>query len=774
MVFYTRWTVLVMASLFSLIFLRPSHASPVNGGHGLRTFVDVDPENAYSRHEYIKPVSNTPVRPKEWWEADRGATLEKGSQTDFEPVRWVFRGSSRGPDVHRALGGFLPNSRGEQQDEAFGFLTHLDDVVDMSRGTSKMTMWVSTSAIFGAAARFARHDGWVYRIHVAPNMVDVAQTLGKRYNMANEAEFAALGGIHWSQVHSWVQIPADNEIPDEDTGVDLQNGDLEELIRTRPEVYGENLDYDGKWDSCFSGGDQPQLAGYEIGNGIWETPEWGPYRPTPETRLRREAHEFLDRNAEVLEWKGKFPLVISAAERERQRERENQRSGDWDEGLKAEALVREGEDSESTSEQEESIVHVGMEEMKKNPEYTSEQEESMVHVGIKEEMKKNSLYTSEQEENMVHIGMKEEMKQNPEYTSEQEQHMVHIGMKEEQDGEQIKKEIKLKSLSPSQQERKIIQLGAQQEQDGGLSKHEDTQHRASFTDLQELQFHGLRGKKETNEEMERRFSYTAHPEEGHDTRHTPSMEQRIAQVAAQTKQMAHVAAQGLQGAEQVETQAKRIGQVAAHATQQIAHLVAQGIHGEAQENQDYQDTATEGQDTAQEKQPTAQDAARTKQRTAQQAARDKKTPQDKAQDKAQDKQNAGMDASPIFQAVGGVAGTAIALAASGALTAKAAHPPPGFYPSSGAASRFCSTGCIPSVAASEIQDMVRRVADEAVIEAVKGAPVPPVGFEAEDVISGLKRAGGALLGKRGLGEEGMREVVERALERLVEEMGLAR
>ncbi|PHH65062.1 putative enterotoxin [Ophiocordyceps australis] len=613
---------------------------PVNEDPTLRSFVDIDPEDAASRIEHPRPIPKRPAEPRPWWDAGWGTTLDKGSQTDFGPTKWVFRGSSRGPDVHRALGGFLPNSQGEQEDEAFGFLTHLDDVMDMNKGTSKMTMWVSTSAIFGAAARFARHDGWVYKIHVAPNMVDVASTLGKQYNMANEAEFAALGGVHWSQVHSWVQIPADNEIPDEDSDVDLQNRDLEELIRTRPEVYRENPDYNAKWDSCLSGGSQPQLAGYEIGNTIWQTPEWKPYKPMPGMRLRRLAREFLDKNAEVLEWRGHFPLVISAEERERLGDRKGEEKKEGNEVWWAERLGREGREGREEERRKE-------EEMRQKTLYMGQRQESMVQWEEQEE-KQALPVTPIEAQGMV------------QHQAQGEHHITPVEAQEKQEAPQVEP------------------IGAQ-----AMAQHKaQEEHHVDQVEAQE------------------------EPQ-------APQLEPIGAQATAQHK------AQEEHHVDQVEAQEEP----------QAPQVEPMGA----------KDTATEAQEAPKEKPK-------------------------KAQDKHQDekKPSKGLGTEPIIQITSGATAAALSVA-GGVLSFNAAKPPVTPPSSSAATTSFCNTGCLPAVPAGEIDAMVRRVSDEAIIEAIRGAPRPP---------SGLGQAG-AMLERRDAGE-GMREVVERALMRLVEEMGMRR
>lgn len=50
--------------------------------------------------------------------------------------------------------------------------------------------------------------GYIYKIAVAPNLIDCEGTLGKYYDLWKpEKEFAALGGIKFDQIVSWTPFP---------------------------------------------------------------------------------------------------------------------------------------------------------------------------------------------------------------------------------------------------------------------------------------------------------------------------------------------------------------------------------------------------------------------------------------------------------------------------------------------------------------------------------------------------------------------------------------
>lgn len=51
-----------------------------------------------------------------------------------------------------------------------------------------------------------KRTGWVYKIHTAPNMVDVVNTLLQYTVHPEELEYAALGGFRLDQVYSWTPI----------------------------------------------------------------------------------------------------------------------------------------------------------------------------------------------------------------------------------------------------------------------------------------------------------------------------------------------------------------------------------------------------------------------------------------------------------------------------------------------------------------------------------------------------------------------------------------
>ncbi|KAJ3957227.1 hypothetical protein N0V92_006220 [Colletotrichum tropicale] len=118
---------------------------------------------------------------------------------------YVYRGDSRSPAEIQKAGGFLPKGQ-----IAFGaiapdtrLLNHAKAVVDGSARDDYG--YVFTSSSLDVAERFItmRTAGYVYKIHVAANMIDSTGTLGKHNPLDDEREYAALGGIKFEQIVSW-------------------------------------------------------------------------------------------------------------------------------------------------------------------------------------------------------------------------------------------------------------------------------------------------------------------------------------------------------------------------------------------------------------------------------------------------------------------------------------------------------------------------------------------------------------------------------------------
>lgn len=130
-------------------------------------------------------------------------------------VEWVYRGDKRSPDEINNKWGGMFLSKGQTKVGALAadisLYTH---VVGLSNGQGPDNSgYVSTSTDKSIATSFiasnpnvAQNSGWLYKIHAAPNMIDVVGTLREFTVYPNEKEFAALGGFKMDQVYSWTPI----------------------------------------------------------------------------------------------------------------------------------------------------------------------------------------------------------------------------------------------------------------------------------------------------------------------------------------------------------------------------------------------------------------------------------------------------------------------------------------------------------------------------------------------------------------------------------------
>lgn len=114
-------------------------------------------------------------------------------------------------------------------------------------------------------ANETKRTGWVYKVHTAPNMVDVANTLLQYTARPQELEFAALGGFRLDQVYSWTPI-VDGVVGEEELNPDYND---RKFVRGRGVV-----DY--------------SLAGFESGHTdaegndvytAWQQEPWKSYQP---------------------------------------------------------------------------------------------------------------------------------------------------------------------------------------------------------------------------------------------------------------------------------------------------------------------------------------------------------------------------------------------------------------------------------------------------------------------------------------------------------------
>ncbi|PHH64512.1 putative enterotoxin [Ophiocordyceps australis] len=168
------------------------------------------------------------------------------------PDDFVYRGDTRGPDKVRPDGGFQPSGYYWNNPSAFNIHRHVrGDPVFMPRSGSSSgesnslrrsrcssssscpdwaDAYVSTAVLANEAAIFAYPDedgnfGYLYRIHITPNMLTVQSQ--------HEREVAALGGIPWSAVSAYTQLRSRDE----------------EFPSVIPESrWTENPDFDPEWN----------------------------------------------------------------------------------------------------------------------------------------------------------------------------------------------------------------------------------------------------------------------------------------------------------------------------------------------------------------------------------------------------------------------------------------------------------------------------------------------------------------------------------------------
>lgn len=133
-----------------------------------------------------------------------------------------------------------------------------------ARGERAPAHWDRDGCIGTTTSRaFALHlirehmqgNGYIYRVHVTPNFIDVDGTLGQYSPFPEYREFAALGRIVFGQIVAWQRIE--------------DNREQREVL---------NHSYEGDlYDHAVAGGVQPQLAGFPEGHAAWNQDPWRPF-----------------------------------------------------------------------------------------------------------------------------------------------------------------------------------------------------------------------------------------------------------------------------------------------------------------------------------------------------------------------------------------------------------------------------------------------------------------------------------------------------------------
>lgn len=181
----------------------------------------------------------------------------------------VYRADSRAPSDIKKAGGFL--AKGVSKVGAVAPDTSLWNHVngDPSSGASKANDgYVSTSTDLQLATSWVGglpgHKGYVYHIHVAPNMIDCHEIL-KQYNpFPEEKEYAALGSIPYNQIIGWSKVT---------------NGKADKMEKNK--AYNQNL---YKRSTPATG--QYQLAAFPPGHRAWSESPWKAYATCSNPKIR--------------------------------------------------------------------------------------------------------------------------------------------------------------------------------------------------------------------------------------------------------------------------------------------------------------------------------------------------------------------------------------------------------------------------------------------------------------------------------------------------------
>ncbi|PFH61609.1 putative enterotoxin [Ophiocordyceps unilateralis] len=214
---------------------------------------------------------------------------------------FVYRGDGRSPEEIQAAGGFVPWGQ-PSTSEAYSIFNH-----EKGEERNVNSVFVSTSAKFGVARIYAsRNNGVVYRIRATPNMIDVEGTMGQHYDGAIEAEFAAMGGIRWDQVHSYWKASETSSFGDTDEFGSLDNADYE-LISSQFEANGRyNVE---KYGQSVASAGQPQLAGFHQNHPALNQEPWSTIDQTVST------HDYAKRFALSIGapdgWLEQYPLFAA-------------------------------------------------------------------------------------------------------------------------------------------------------------------------------------------------------------------------------------------------------------------------------------------------------------------------------------------------------------------------------------------------------------------------------------------------------------------------------
>ncbi|ODA81294.1 hypothetical protein RJ55_04259 [Drechmeria coniospora] len=219
----------------------------------------------------------------------------------LDAPRFAFYGDFVLPAVAKQQGGFVPSADSLLKNGAAA-QSELEMAAKLPLNTP--SFFLPTSQDFGTAAKRAAHEaskhtpghyGVVYVVHATPNMVDVAKSVGHGKAVTPRQEFVVAGGIKWSQVLGWAQVPHDYA-PPASLAVNGKAGlrdHFEKAFREGTPLFQKNEDYDKQFDAYTANTEaQPKLS--NSGQHL------------------QQLEEFMQVNGLAVGWSGKFPLIPTA------------------------------------------------------------------------------------------------------------------------------------------------------------------------------------------------------------------------------------------------------------------------------------------------------------------------------------------------------------------------------------------------------------------------------------------------------------------------------
>ncbi|KAG8406134.1 hypothetical protein J3459_017524 [Metarhizium acridum] len=201
------------------------------------------------------------------------------------PAKIVFYGDFLWPTEAKKAGGFLPpRTRPPGPTYELEGRPTPDPAVVVDWPSEVL----QTHLIFGSAAKDAAgkaskatdgFHGVVYAVHATPNM------------LVSGLDSIAVGGIRWSQVLGWVQVPLNYTLPEHDPQQPAKiQQHFEEAFKAKNELFPDrnlfqkNDDYEHKFDQFTTSSKIPDF----------DSPQ--------------SLEEFMDSNGQAVGWRGGFPL----------------------------------------------------------------------------------------------------------------------------------------------------------------------------------------------------------------------------------------------------------------------------------------------------------------------------------------------------------------------------------------------------------------------------------------------------------------------------------